>query len=367
MTTARQVSVRQIAEQAGVSHATVSLALRGSPRLSAATRERVRSTAEAMGWRPNPAVAAWMAHRRSVSQPVRSEEIVFLNSWPDRAEWERSPWMTRYVDGARARAAELGYGFEEIYCPDVGSRLQSSLLARGVRGVLIGSLRADSVEPELDWSRYAAVGQSYSLARLNVARSLNNFYLSMRTAMAEMRALGYERIGYAHSAELERRTVHVNLSAYLGCQAELPPEQRLGLLDWSTADPRALREWIQRERPDALLSHDVEFEEILAKLGLRVPEDLGLAVLSLHPKSAATFPQFARLAGIDQRLERCGCVAVELLVARLLQNEEGSPDEPSMALTEGVWVPGATVRLVPKGSRRKPSRSPRARGPKTGS
>ncbi len=344
MSNDRHVSVREIAARAGVSHATVSLALRGSPRLAAATRERVRAVAEEMGWRPNPAVAAWMAHRRSISPVEGREGIVFLNSWPDPEEWRSSPWMTRYVEGARERAAELGYGFDEIHCTEMAAgsrRLQKVLEARGIRGVIVGSLHETSREPDLDWSRIAAVGQSYTFSALGISRSLNNYFQSMRTAMIELRALGYRRIGYARSPELEERTSHANASAYLGCEALLPPAERVEFLDWTRPDAGVLKAWLERERPDALLSHDVYLEEILAGIGVRVPDDLGLAVLCLHPGWG---PE--GLAGIDQRLERCGRMAIELLASRLAQNELGLPDVPVLALTAGMWVPGRTVRDV---------------------
>jgi LacI family transcriptional regulator len=56
----RATTIREIAAAAGVSAMTVSLALRGSREVSAATRKRIRALAESMGYRPNPMVSALM-------------------------------------------------------------------------------------------------------------------------------------------------------------------------------------------------------------------------------------------------------------------------------------------------------------------
>ncbi|MFC6714948.1 LacI family DNA-binding transcriptional regulator [Branchiibius cervicis] len=52
------VRIKDIASQLGVSDATVSLALSGNPRISAATRERVLAAAKQLGYRPNTAARA---------------------------------------------------------------------------------------------------------------------------------------------------------------------------------------------------------------------------------------------------------------------------------------------------------------------
>ena len=54
-------TMADVARAAGVSKNTISLALRGSPRVAEETRRRIAETAEAMGYRLNPTVAHLMA------------------------------------------------------------------------------------------------------------------------------------------------------------------------------------------------------------------------------------------------------------------------------------------------------------------
>ena len=105
------VTFRQIAKASGLAIATVSYALRNHPKIPAATIARVQATAEKMGYRPNPRVAALMAHIRGARPVATGERIAFI--WLARKE----PYL-RMHDGARRRAQQLGYELEDFALPD---------------------------------------------------------------------------------------------------------------------------------------------------------------------------------------------------------------------------------------------------------
>src|SRR5437773_8957359 len=60
----QEISIEDIARVAGVSHSTVSRALRESPLISADTRERIQRLADEMGYMPN-AIAQSLQTRRT--------------------------------------------------------------------------------------------------------------------------------------------------------------------------------------------------------------------------------------------------------------------------------------------------------------
>ena len=64
--------MREIAQAAGVSMTTVSNALSGKGRLPAATRERVRSIAEALGYEPDPVARSLAGARVGLLATVAS-------------------------------------------------------------------------------------------------------------------------------------------------------------------------------------------------------------------------------------------------------------------------------------------------------
>ena len=59
------ITLKDVAERAGLSLATVSYALRQHPKIPVETRERAAAAARELGYRPNPRVASLMAHGRS--------------------------------------------------------------------------------------------------------------------------------------------------------------------------------------------------------------------------------------------------------------------------------------------------------------
>src|ERR1051325_9261392 len=70
-------TMQRIADAAGVSRMTVSLALRNHPRISAATRERIRQVAERLGYHPDPEVSKLMAYLRR-AKPAKHARVLGL-------------------------------------------------------------------------------------------------------------------------------------------------------------------------------------------------------------------------------------------------------------------------------------------------
>ena len=58
MAVLRRITVRDIAARLNISHVSVSLALRGSSRISNKRREQVQAMAKKMGYRPDPTLTS---------------------------------------------------------------------------------------------------------------------------------------------------------------------------------------------------------------------------------------------------------------------------------------------------------------------
>ncbi|HYC71591.1 MAG TPA: LacI family DNA-binding transcriptional regulator [Opitutaceae bacterium] len=341
-----RVSLRDIAAAVGVSHVTVSLALRGDVRISEERRREIRAAADRLGYRPDPMLASLSAYRRTKKPVTIRSTLAWINQWPSARALRGFQEFDAYWQGAHAYAGELGYRLEEFVVGRemTAARLQQILLARSVRGVLIPPHSNGLDLPEFDWGQFSIVrfGISVPHPRAHIVTSDQLNCAAM--AFGRMWEKGYRRIAYVTAHRFDRNTGGNFRAGYLAAQDVHVPLRRhlapLVLTEESTpADVRTLRRWLRTARPDALLSALGNLPEILERAGCRVPGDIGVAALSLLDGHFD--------AGVDQNSREVGRVAVATLAALIQQNERGIPRYCRRILVEGRWVDGSS--LPPRG------------------
>lgn len=132
-------NLRRIAEEVGVSHTTVSRALRGQKKVSAETRKRVLEAAERLGYRSNPIVQAYAAHIRKRGRGSGPTcNIAWLRS-RRKNESRHYEWQRPLYEGAVNRAQALGYHLDtSINAHELtDAQLDRLMDARGIRAVLL--------------------------------------------------------------------------------------------------------------------------------------------------------------------------------------------------------------------------------------
>lgn len=341
----RKVRIQDIADRAGVSAMTVSLALRNSPKIPPATCDRIKRLAEQMGYRPNPLISALMANMRAGRR--RKEDLVlgFVSAFTTRDHWQAIPIYQRYFEGASERAHSLGFQLQPFWmgAPEMTpDRFSEILSARGIPGMIICPIPQPGGSLSLAWERFASVALGYSLGDPHLHRACSNQFHTMMTAMTNLARLGYRRIGLCMLAGDDRRTDHNRIAPYLYHYYQVfdSPHLPVGLFeDWS--DKGMFLEWVRETQPEAIITTRAFLRDWLLEAGLRIPEDIGLVLLDVFESD---FP----CAGIDQRSETVGAAAADLLTGQLYRNERGIPGEPKTTLIEGRWVEGPTVREVGK-------------------
>ncbi len=330
--------MRDIARSLGLDPSTVSLALRGSPRIPLVTRQRIRRAAEDLGYAPDPMLRALANYRVSrAPQPV-SAELAWVNRWTPPERYHAFREFDGYWRGAAAAALEAGYRLERFQLGDAPlDRLGRMLRARGIRGLVVPPHHgAPNDWAGLELSRLTVVRIGHSVPLPAHAVGCDQTGAGM-LGFSRIRALGYRRVGFVThpGAELSSR-FH---AGFLFAREQTPdPAHPPGLVLSETVgeeDRERLRLWLRRHRPDALFTTHAGLRRLLGELGLRVPGDIALAVTSVLDGDAD--------AGIDQRAPEIGRAAVELLDGLLAAGRSGPALVPRMTAVQPRWVDGTSM------------------------
>jgi DNA-binding LacI/PurR family transcriptional regulator len=336
--------MKVIAQQAGVTQATVSLCLANNPRIPIATRQRIRELADRLGYRPNPYVSALMRARRQGREHKNKPVIALINALESRNAWRDSTSATvrQMRAGAIKRAADRGYRAEEFWLNEdqmTAARLSDVLLARGIKGLVLGPLEVNATAPAIKWEHFAAVRLGVPLAALTLTCVCNDHFFSSIQVMRECWQLGYRRPGLIMLASHRERFQGRWNGGLLVTESLLPgtiPVPPLLLDTWDDLSP--LAGWLRRARPDVLITPSATaIQTQLRVQGWRIPKDIGLASLSC--------PELGDpVSGIFQNGAMIGSTGLDTVISMLERNEYGLPAQAQTVMIEGIWNPGRTLR-----------------------
>ncbi|MBI5693922.1 MAG: LacI family DNA-binding transcriptional regulator [Verrucomicrobia bacterium] len=341
------VTMKTIAEQAGVTQATVSLALSNHPRIPLTTRERIQGIARRLGYQRNPYLSTLMRLRRQ-GRPLKEKPVLGLVCAQRTAQgWREHPAPTirQMREGAWERAILRGYRPLEFWLHRDGvsaERFSEMLHARGVQALLLSPLAEGDPTPALRWDYFASVCLSVPLPSLTVTTVCNDHYFSSLQVVRECHRRGYRRPGLVLRRE-HRWRFQGRWEAGFLVAAGLLPDVRLAtplyVEDWPEA--REMLRWLRREEPDVIITPTGSaLLEPLQRAGVRVPEDVGLAVLAC--------PRLGDIcSGVFQNGKLIGASAVDMLVSMVERHERGLPAQATTLMVEGQWNEGRTLRTVP--------------------
>lgn len=329
--------MNDVALAAGVSRSTVSLALRNSRSIPPTTRSRIYAAAEKIGYKTNPLVSALMAslHARRTSQ--KHTVLAYVSTYPPNVPWRQYGMFVEMHEGAQDRAEDLGYRLEEFWLREPGMtarRFSQMLHARGILGLLLAPLSHNERTIELGFDDFAVVGIDMSVALPPIERVSNDHFQSALLAVQECYALGYRRIGFAVSRQLSERLDHRWLAAFQFACARFPRADRVEPLICEDSHDiiGALPTWWHREKPDVVMSGELDFNAAYP-----LPPEVGIVGLSLEE------PSLGRVAGVFQDNRRMGGIALEHLVARLERCEFGTDDRGRIHMLAGQWKAGLSA------------------------
>ncbi len=337
MTSFLRVTQRDIARKFGCSHATVSLALSGNPRIREDVRAAIAKLADEMGYRPDPSLSLLARDRFARRATSYRATLAYLV----HSKISGTQQM-RHFEAARERAEKSGYHVMPFDLAEYASGAAAAqvLHHRGVRGIIIPSMPAP-VEDFLrdpSWERFTIVCCTIGWARFVYNVVTDDVFAATRLTWNEVISRGYRRIGAAmfqHNPVAEDDFTRHGASFAL--QAALVPKHRRIpiLVDCDPFDRDRFMAWFERHRPEVVLSFISRACGWLVDAGYRVPEDVAFACLNVRRKENYTGVLIA-----DPDL---ATTAVDFLVAQIHQNQRGIPRVQQSLMLEPQWNEGRTL------------------------
>lgn len=313
-----RVTIKTIAEAVGVTHGTVSRALRGDQRVKPETAIAIQETALRLGYRPSKLGRALKTQRTGalaivvsyISDPFYSEVIQAVH---DRLfPLEHSLFMVATEhDPVRQRAA---------------AQLLSNSLVDGVFVCCLPGLTPPFQE----------LGKSVPLVTINCDPAkylydvVHDDAAAVRVCLDHLLQLGHRKIGYlgAHTGGYAQRVRHQAFNAYA---AQMAIKTNIFTADDVKVESgeAAMREWLQGwgpEAPTALVCFNdtvaIGAAKACREAGLRIPEDI--SILGFDDIEMASYVQPALTTFAQPRYE-IGRAAAEMMLALLAGGQPAAP------------------------------------------
>ena len=339
-----RITMKDIARKLGVHTTTVSLALRNSPRLPAATREKIHALAKKMGYHQDPMLSALTAYRASLAAPRAQPTLAIVFDFKSARELEVAPESyAQFLAGATAKAEELGYKlapffFEGRSRATEGARIGHILLSRGIKGIILCAFRPRTDSFALDWNQFSAVQIECQHLSLPLHLISTDQTQMARGAVRRLVQAGYTRLGITVGREEEIYLDHaftVGFHGEVALHPQLIPAPPLLLVNGQSPEECGplLQRWIKRYNLEAVISNWPTVQRSLGTAGSGKPGDPILLRLGQTPDRSP-------FGHMSQRDPVVGERAVEQLAMLLKTNQTGCIDTPNRILVPGYWVEG---------------------------
>ena len=339
-----RVGLRDVAAAANVCAMTVSLALRGNPRISAPTRERIKRVADELGYHPDPELSRLMNHLR-VSRTTRGKLGIAIVDFYPRPDFPDNAYNAKVRAAATERADELGLSVTTMHCADYDSNLANVvkvIRARGIEGALLLPLLVPAqLDTSVNWDGISVVTTSKSILAPRFHCVVPNQFGNMMRVFEAVHAAGRRGVCAVFDEFFDERTGH-----HFTAAVSWNKQQDLTLIvpqGLERGDRIALvTDWIARHRPDVVFAQSDAVSAAIPQLRkLRPRWPLQIIGLGAHNSRGFSY--------LDECAELVGASAVNTLGGMMYYHETGIPSSPRTTLIEGKLVlvrrPGSRAAL----------------------
>jgi len=337
----KRPSCKTIAEEAGVSRMTVSMALRDHPRVAKDARERIKKIAVRQGYTPDPNLTELMRYLRKRDISKEEPVIALLNGKRYSVkDFSRDARLIR--EGAIERAEELGFKTQDFWLHEPNMRVErivQILETRGIHGVVVlpvESLRDVFSFPHDDFEGVATCSVA---AKLGFNQVHPHFYQAMHIGISSLTEKGFKRIGFCETEAEDEQSNHLYHAYLTWYQQGIPKADRIPPLLKASINKKDLLSWVEKYNPEVVYSSNLDHYRWLQEAGMKVPEDIAFAALGPADQN------LERIARVDIAYSKIGATAIDILKTKLAHESLGPTDNPAVTLIRGVWVDGASAEL----------------------
>ena len=342
----RRLTIRDVAKAAGVSTQTVSRVLNERPDVASETRTHVQNIISELGFAPN-IIARNLSRGRTNTLGVIGYGLEYYGS-------------TSVIRGIEQKATQLGYSLLlsliDRVEPKRVDQIIHELLSHQVEGLIWA---VPGITTAFDWLNEKFSQIQNPPVQLNRSQCSYGMIAAMdnrmggRLATQHLLDEGYQRVGiitgparWWEAAEREagwREVLTENGITNL--------DQLKAIGDWNAASGDVGLQTLLTKAPniDAIFVSNDQMAlgtlQAARRLGLRVPQDLGIVGFDDIPESAYFYPP---LTTIRQNTGKLGALAVELICTLIEARDENQTIKPEIS-----WV---EPRLIPRGSSKRKGR-----------
>ena len=328
----KKVTIKDVAEAAGVSTQTVSRVINSRPDVSPNTRSRVQQIITELGYSPN-VIARSLSRGRTNTFGVVGFGLGYYGP-------------SNVLQGIEQKSNELGFSLLLSLLDDFNAAqidgILNNLLSRQVDGIIWAVPGNDRLVGELS-GRFIDI--SIPVVYLNKLKTQDEVIVAMdnrrggRIATQHLREQGYRRIGIITGPpdwwEAQEREM-----GWREIMAEARLENLEGLIangDWTAASGEIGLQKLIAKSPDieAVFASNDQMAlgalKAARKLGIKVPQDLGMVGFDDIPEAAYFYPS---LTTIHQNAILLGALAVDQLCSFITARQKGEKYEPKVSWVE---------------------------------
>lgn len=330
----RRPTIKDIARVVGVSAATVSMALNNRPRISKATREKIKRVARELDYQPN-FTARSLVTRKSQTLGVLITSIL-------------NPFYPELAKGIEDVALDFGYNI--ILCStdsDLKKEKQSTrmLRSKGVDGIIFSCVLADdpTVKPLLE-DGFPFVLVNRRLRNRSLMEHVNYVTLDNFSggymALEHLIRLGHKRIALITgppnvSNNIER--INGARKAFSDYGVAFDPKLMAVCHSSKELAYEAGKRLLTRKEPPTAFFAENDFKalgvrEAILESGMKIPEDIALVGFD---NITSTALKGVEITTINQKKYEMGSMAVQFLIERI---EKNSPPKISQVTLEPEMI-----------------------------